>query len=61
MFEKLKKEVEEAKRSIIPRDALHLAYGKILMAYELKSITLQEYFELNGLCVKEGINNPRFF
>jgi len=61
VYEKLSKQIECAKTSIMPRDNLHMAKGKIDMAYELKSITIEEFLALDRECVANGINNPKYF
>jgi len=61
MLNKLMKKVEYAKASLIPRQALYQVYGQIEMALELNAITENEYFLLNTACVRNGINNPRYF
>ena len=61
MFEKLKKEIEFAKTSIMTNRNLYQVYGGIKMAHELKAISDEEYFKLNHDCVKDGINNPKYF
>ena len=60
-YEKLLREVNYAKRSLSSRDLLFQSYGAIKMAWELKAITLDEFFELNRECVFDGINNPKYF
>ncbi len=61
MFEKLKKEIQYAKSSLSARELLFQAYGSIKMAYELNALTKEEFLELNTLCIRDGINNPKFF
>jgi len=61
MFEKLRKEIQFAKSCIFPQCALYQVYGQILMALELKAITIDEYMILNHECVADGINNPKYF
>jgi len=61
MFEKLMKEIEYAKTSIMPRQNLFETYGRITMARELNAISKKEYFKLNNECVCKGINNPQYF
>jgi len=61
MYEKLLKQVEYAKKTVIPMYSLYETYGAIKTAYELKAISQEEYLELNHACVAEGINNPKYF
>ena len=61
MFEKLMKEVEYAKKAVFKRQSLYQAYGRITMASELGAITPEEYLALSGACVRDGINNPKYF
>lgn len=60
MFEQLQKEVEYAKKSK-NKELLYQAYGSIIMAFKLEAITKDEYFELNTMCVRDGINNAQLF
>jgi len=61
MFEKLMKQVEQAKKTVMPKYSLYETYGAIKMAHELKAITTDEYLKLNHECVANGINNPKYF
>ena len=61
MYEKLMKQVQYAKKTVIPMYSLYETYGAIKMAFELKAITQEEYFELNHACVADGINNSKYF
>jgi len=61
VYQQLIEKVGYAKTCIIPRDSLYHAYGMIEMAYKLNAITKEEYFDLNSKCVREGINNPKYF
>lgn len=61
MFDKLFKKIEYAKTAILPQRALYEVHGRIEMAFELKAITLEEYLKLNTECVRDGINNPKYF
>ena len=61
LFDKLSKQIEYAKTCLIPREALYEVYGGIKMALELKAITPEEFFILNSECVRDGINNPKYF
>jgi len=61
MFDKLMKRVEYAKTCLLPQQALYEVYGQIKMALELKAITSEEFFILNTECVRNGINNPKYF
>lgn len=59
--QKLMKQVDYAKTSLMPQRSLYEAYGRINMARELHAITKDEYMALNHACVAEGINNPKYF
>lgn len=61
MFETLMKRIAYAKTAIMPQQALYEVYGQIKMAFELKAITKDEFFQLNTECVRDGINNPKYF
>lgn len=61
IFGELMKRVEYAKKTIIPRQALYEAHWMIKMARELDAITIDEYMRLNTECVRNGINNPKYF
>lgn len=61
MAQKLMKEVDYAKTSVLPQRSLYEVYGRIKMARELNAITSDEFMELNHACVAEGINNPKYF
>lgn len=61
MLEKLKKQVEYAKKSCSARELLYEAYGAIKMARELGALTEEEFMNLNEMCVADGINNPQYF
>lgn len=61
MFGNLMKRIERAKKSVMAREALYEVYGQITMALELEAITSSEYLTLNTECVKNGINNPKYF
>lgn len=61
MFEKLMKRIEGAKKCIMPQQALYEVYGQIKMALELEAITKNEFLTLNTECVRNGINNPKYF
>lgn len=61
MFEELRKRIEYAKKAIMPRQSLYEVYGQVKMAYELNAITQNEFMLLNGECVRDGINNPKYF
>lgn len=61
MVDKLMKEIEYAKTCLLPRQALYEVHGQIKMARELKAITHAEYLMLNSACVRDGINNPKYF
>ena len=61
MFEKLMKEVEYAKKAVCKEISLYEALGRIKMARELEAITLEESLTLHGACVRDGINNPKYF
>lgn len=57
----LMKQINYAKTSVLAREQLYQAYGMVTMAYQLKAITQDEYFLLNEECVKNGINNSKYF
>lgn len=61
LFDTLMKRISYAKTSLMPQQALYEAYGQIKMAFELKAITNDEFFKLNTECVRDGINNPKYF
>jgi hypothetical protein len=61
MFNKLMAKVEYAKTTMIPLHSLYETYGEIKMAFKLKAITKDEFMELNTACVRNGINNPKYF
>lgn len=61
MFDKLMKRIEYAKTSVTPQKTLYEVKGSIDMARELYSLTIDEYMVLNGECVANGINNPKYF
>jgi hypothetical protein len=61
LAKELSKQVEYAKTSTFPRQSLYEAHGRISMAFDLGAITTDEYFKLNSECVRDGINNPKYF
>ena len=61
MYEILLKRAEQAKKAILPREALHDVYGQAKMALELGAITEAEFTVLNTAIVRNGINNPVYF
>lgn len=61
LAEELSKQVQYAKTSTFPRQALYEVHGRITMAKDLSAISLDEYFKLNTECVRDGINNPKYF
>jgi len=61
MFDKLMKKIKYAKTCLVPSHALYEVYGQIKMAYELNAITQDEFLLLNTECVRNGINNPKYF
>ncbi len=58
IFTQLKKESTYALDSR-SRDLVYETYGKAKMALDLGAITAEEFRELNGMLVRDGINNPR--
>lgn len=54
---KLKKEAQYALNSH-SRDLVYQTYGKATMAWELGVISRDEFYELNIMLVKDGLNNP---
>ncbi|MEG2429337.1 MAG: hypothetical protein RSA99_03045 [Oscillospiraceae bacterium] len=61
MYEKLLNEINYAKTSTMPREALYQCYGRLMMAFELSAITSKQYMKLSHQCVADGINNPKYF
>ena len=41
------------------RDLVYKTYGEACMAFKLDAISKDEYYELNTILVRNGINNPR--
>jgi hypothetical protein len=61
MLEELMKRIEYAKTCLLPQRFLYEVYGQIKMALELNAITRNEFMLLNTECVRNGINNPKYF
>ncbi len=40
------------------RDLVFQTYGQAIMAYNLNVITKDQFFELNTMLIRNGINNP---
>lgn len=57
VFDRLKKEAQYALNSH-SRDLVYQTYGEAKMASELGAISHDEFYELNTMLVKNGINNP---
>ena len=57
MYEKLLKDAKYAKasRSLL---LMYQTYGEAKMAAELGAITREQFWTLNDMLVKDGINNP---
>lgn len=57
MFEKLLKEAKYAKasRSLL---LMYETYGATKMAAKLGAITNEQFWELNDMLVRDGMNNP---
>ena len=62
-YEMIMEQVRRAKGSkgYSPREAFCEAKGMLDMAFSLKAISKSEFFELNGIIVRDGINNPEYF
>lgn len=60
MFEKLMIEAKYAKasRSLL---LMYEAYGATKMAVELGAISREQFWTLNDMLVKDGINNPKSY
>lgn len=56
VFARLKKEAQYALNSH-SRNLVYETYGKAKMAYELKAISHDEFYELNTMLVVNGLNN----
>ncbi|MEA5134624.1 MAG: hypothetical protein VB035_00635 [Candidatus Fimivivens sp.] len=61
LYNQLLKEIAYAKSSLYPRELLYKAHGAIKMAHQLRAISTAEYLALETDCVKDGINNPKYF
>ncbi len=61
LYQRLQKEIAYAKTSLSARELLYEAHGAIKMARVLEAITADEYLALETACVKDGINNPKYF
>ncbi len=55
-YYKLEKEAKYALTSK-SRDLVYEVYGMAKTAYELKAITKEEFFKLNTMLIRDGINN----
>ena len=51
----------QGSKGYFPREAFYEAKGMMEMAYSLKAITKEEFFELDSMIVRNGINNPEYF
>lgn len=61
LYHRLRKEIEYAKGSKMPRELLYQTHGRITMARHLEAISPAEYLVLEHECVAEGINCKKFF
>lgn len=61
IYTRLKKDIAYAKTSLSARDLLFEAHGAIKMARNLGEITPDEFLSLNEECVRNGINNSKYF
>ena len=57
IFNQLKKEIEYALNSK-SRNLAYQAYGATKMAWRLKAIADEQFYELNDMVVTNGINKP---
>ena len=62
-YEMIVEQVRRAKGSkgYFPRESFYEAKGMLDMAFNLKAISESEFMELNGIIVRDGINNPEYF
>jgi hypothetical protein len=57
LFASLKRKAQYA-LNCHSKNYVYEAYGMALMAWQLKAITHDQYWELNTMLVRDGLNNP---
>ena len=61
MVERLMHDITYAKKCSMPLERLHYVYGLVVMAFELKAISAEDFLFLSHEAVCLGINNPKYF